>query len=75
MKAPKIDDDSPFLLNRLNGLLKRIDKRLDQLDGFQKDPRVSEGVKEQVEKKAIELRGVRLDITRLMARLEERSRR
>lgn len=75
MKAPKIDDDSPFLLNRLHGLLKRIDKRLDRLDRFQKNPRVSAGLQEQVSKKITELREVRLDITRLMARLEERSPR
>lgn len=75
MRAPKLDDDSPFLLKKLDGLLKRIDKRLDQLDRFQKDPRVSAGLQEQVRKKITELREMRLDITRLMARLEERSRR
>ena len=74
MKAPKLGDDSSFLLNKLNGLLKRIDKRLAQLDRFQKDPRVSEGPQERVGKKMVELREIRLEITRLMARLEERSR-
>jgi hypothetical protein len=75
MKAPELGDDSPFLLKKLDGLLKRIDKRLDQLDRFQKDPRVSAGRQEQVSKKITELREIRLGITRLMAHLEKPSRR
>lgn len=67
--------EESFLLSRLNGLLKSIDTGLVQLERFRRNPRLSEGVRRQVDDKIEELRQSKMEIHRLIARVEARVRR
>lgn len=59
-----------FLNNSLDKLLTRIDKESARLERMKGNPRISEGARQEIEKKILDLRKTRWEITQLMSRLE-----